>query len=212
MKDTAIRQVRIIVFAKAPQPGFAKTRLIPAMGADAAAWLARQMFVHTVREALVANIGTVELCVTPAIDDPAWSGIRLPDDIEITVQGEGDLGERMARAARRNAEQGRSVLLVGTDCVEMSAALLRAASRKLRDYDAVIHCTADGGYALLGLTKFSPFLFNSIQWSSDVVACTTLSRIGQLGWSVHIGKMLHDVDEALDLHRLPAHWSKHAAA
>jgi len=212
MKDTAIKPVRIIVFAKAPQPGFAKTRLIPAMGADAAAELAQQMLMHTVQEALAANIGTVELCVTPAIDDAAWNGIRLPDGIEITDQGEGDLGERMARAARRNAEQGRSVLLVGTDCVEMSADLLHQAWQVIHDHDAIIHCTIDGGYALLGLARFTPFLFGDMPWSTDAVASTTIARIGQLGWSVHVGQILHDVDEPQDLKYLPEQWGSHVAA
>lgn len=212
MKDTENKPVRIIVFAKAPQPGFAKTRLIPAMGADAAAELAQQMLMHTVREALASNIGTVELCVTPSINDAAWKGIRLPDDIEITDQGEGDLGERMARAARRNAEQGRSVLLVGTDCVEMSAELLHQAWQVMYDHDAIIHCTADGGYALLGLAQFTPFLFANMPWSTDAVASITIARLGQLGWSVHVGQMLHDVDEPVDLKYLPVRWRSHVAA
>jgi len=203
---------RIIVFAKAPQPGFAKTRLIPALGADDAAALAQQMLLHTLHEALAANIGIVELCVTPAIADAAWRDIQLPSGIEITEQGEGDLGARMARATARAVAQGEAVLLVGTDCVEMSADLLRDAGQALRDYAAVIHCTIDGGYALLGLRQYSPFLFSSISWSTDVVASTTIARLGQLGWSVHVGQMLHDVDEPQDLKYLSQQRRSHAAA
>lgn len=212
MNDTATKPLRIIVFAKAPQPGFAKTRLIPAMGADAAAELAQQMLMHTVREALAANIGTVEMCVTPAIDDAAWNGIRLPDGIEITDQGEGDLGARMARATARVVAQGEAVLLVGTDCVEMSADLLRDAGQALNDHAAVIHCTVDGGYVLLGLARFTPFLFGDMPWSTDAVASITIARLGQLGWSVHVGQMLHDVDEPQDLKYLPGRWRSHVAA
>ena len=95
---------RIIVFAKAPQPGFAKTRLIPALGAEGAAELAQQMLSNTLFEALAADIGTVELCSTPKIDDIAWQGIALPLGIEITDQGEGDLGARLARASERAIE------------------------------------------------------------------------------------------------------------
>ena len=56
---------RIIIFAKAPVPGFAKTRLIPALGEAGAAGLARQMLFDTLKEALAAGIGPVELCVWP---------------------------------------------------------------------------------------------------------------------------------------------------
>ena len=123
---------RIIVFAKAPQPGFAKTRLIPALGAEGAAELAQQMLLNTLFEALAADIGTVELCSTPAIDDVTWQDITLPLGIETTDQGEGDLGARMALAAERAIENAGSVLLIGSDCVEMSATLLREAFTRAR--------------------------------------------------------------------------------
>ncbi len=194
---------RIIIFAKAPQPGFAKTRLIPALGAEGAAKLAQQMLFNTLFEALAADIGTVELCITPKIDDIAWQGISLPLGIEITDQGEGDLGARLARAAECAIENAGSVLLIGTDCVEMSAALLREAAQSLHEHDAVIHCTADGGYALLGLKRYSAVLFSDMPWSTDAVASTTIARIRQLGWSLHVGQLLHDVDTPQDLKYVP---------
>lgn len=196
-------RTRIIIFAKAPQPGFAKTRLIPALGAEGAAELAQQMLSNTLFEALAADIGTVELCSTPKIDDIAWQGISLPLGIEITDQGEGDLGARLARAAECAIENAGSVLLIGTDCVEMSAALLREAAQSLHEHDAVIHCTADGGYALLGLKRYSAVLFSEMPWSTDAVASTTIARIGQLGWSLHVGQLLHDVDTPQDLKYVP---------
>ncbi|ADL55921.1 TIGR04282 family arsenosugar biosynthesis glycosyltransferase [Gallionella capsiferriformans] len=212
MKDTANKPVRIIVFAKAPQPGFAKTRLIAALGAEGAAALAKRMLLHTLHEAIAAKIGIVELCATPYIDEAAWQVVAPPLGVEISDQGEGDLGTRLALATERSLIRGESVLLVGTDCVEMSADLLREASRNLFEHDAVIHCTIDGGYALLGLRKFNSILFHNISWSSDAVASTTLSRIGQLGWSVHVGQMLHDVDEPQDLKYLPERWRMHVEA
>jgi len=190
---------RIVIFAKAPQPGFAKTRLIPALGADGAAQLARDMLAHTVQAALAADIGPVELCATPAIHEPAWQDVSLPADVRVSTQCSGDLGIRLAEAAQRALGRGEAVLLLGTDCVEMDAELLRAAAQELQQHDAVIHGTSDGGYALLGLKRFSPFLFDDIPWSTDEVASATLDRLGQLGWSVYVGQMLHDVDEPQDL-------------
>lgn len=191
--------VHTIIFAKAPQAGFAKTRLIPALGAQGAADLARQMLFSTLHAALEAEAGTVELCVTPEISDAAWQGIAIPEGIVISTQGAGDLGARMARASQRALLQGRPVLLTGTDCVEMSASLLRGAAHALNTHDAIIHGTLDGGYALLGFKQFSASLFDGMPWSTDAVASTTLSRIGQLGWSVKVGRVLHDVDEPQDL-------------
>ena len=190
---------RIIVFAKAPKPGFAKTRLIPALGAEGAAELAQQMLSNTLSEALAADIGTVELCSTPKIDDIAWQGISLPVGIEITDQGVGDLGARLARASERAIENVELVLLIGTDCVEMSATLLREAAQSLHEHDTVIHCTVDGGYALLGIKRYSKVLFSDMPWSTNAVASTTIARIEQLGWSLHVGQLLHDVDTPQDL-------------
>jgi rSAM/selenodomain-associated transferase 1 len=197
---------RIIIFAKAPLPGFAKTRLIPALGATGAAELAQQMLFNTLHEAIAAEIGAVELCVTPAIHHPAWRGIQFPAGIEISDQGEGDLGARLALASERALANVEQVLLIGTDCVEMSGGLLREAAQALQEHDAVIHCTADGGYALLGLRRYSPFLFSDMPWSTDAVADITIARIGQLGLSLHIGQMQHDVDEPQDLKYLTGQW------
>jgi len=203
---------RIIIFAKAPLPGFAKTRLIPVLGQTGAAKLAQQMLFNTLHEAIAAEIGTVELCVTPASHHPAWNGIQFPAGIDISDQGEGDLGARLALASERALTNAEQILLIGTDCVEMSGGLLREAAKALQEYDAVIHCTDDGGYALLGLQRFSPFLFSDMPWSSDTVSSTTLARIGQLGWSLHVGQMLHDVDEPQDLKYLPDQWKVHVKA
>ena len=202
-----MKPTRIIIFAKAPQPGFAKTRLIPAIGQAGAAKLAQQMLFNTLHEAIASEIGTVELCVTPAIHHPAWRGIQFPAGIKISDQGEGDLGARMALASERALSNAEQVLLIGTDCVEMSGGLLREAAQALQEHDAVIHCTTDGGYVLLGLKRFEPFLFSDMPWSTDAVANTTIARIGQIGWSVHVGQTLHDVDDPQDLKYLPDHWS-----
>lgn len=197
---------RIIIFAKAPVPGFAKTRLIPSLGDKRAAELANKMLLCTLHQAIEAAVGTVELCVTPAIHHPAWSGIQLPAGIEISDQGEGDLGARLGFAAKRGLDRGEAVLLIGTDCIEISAQLLRSTAIALDHNEAVIHPATDGGYVLLGLSSFDPLLFEDIAWSTDVVAAVTMDRIKRLGWSLEVGAALHDIDEPLDLRYIPVDW------
>lgn len=195
--------VRIVIFAKAPLPGFAKTRLIPALGEQGAADVARRLFDATLREALASEVGSVELCVAPPPSDPVWRGMNIPDDVQWSDQGDGDLGERMARAARRVIAGGESVLLVGTDCPQLTAARLREASLSLHDTDATIIPVVDGGYILLGLRRFHPSLFQSIAWSTESVAFETLCRLGSLSWTVQSYSMLRDVDEPADLVWMP---------
>jgi rSAM/selenodomain-associated transferase 1 len=198
--------VRTLVFAKAPRAGLAKTRLIPALGAEGAAALARRMFDHMLASACAAGIGPVELCATPALDDPAWDGVVIPAGIARSAQGEGNLGERLARHAQRVLGGGEALLLVGTDCIELDEARLRAAAQALERHDCVLHPTLDGGYALLGLTRYHDSLFTDIAWSTASVASTTMERIERLGWSLHRAALLHDIDEPADLHHLPSHW------
>lgn len=197
---------RIIIFAKAPLPGFAKTRLIPALGQDGAAKLARRMLHETLSSAVDAMVGTVELCVTPDIASPAWVGVDIPEGVEVSAQGEGDLGARLARAAQRGLEYGEPVILIGTDCIEMSVALLRSAAAAFKHKNAVIHPAVDGGYVLLGLARFHPLLFENMAWSTDKVVAETIGRIGKLGWSLEVGAPLHDIDEPDDLRRIPMGW------
>lgn len=196
---------RLVIFAKAPQPGLAKTRLIPALGADGAAALARRMLTHTLDQALAAGAQAVELCMSPAPSDPAWQGVALLEAVERSEQGEGDLGARMGRAMDRAlARQQGPVLLMGTDCPALSAAHIAEASHQLEQNDAVLIPVADGGYVLIGLRAPSPDLFTSMTWSTPEVAFETLRRMASTGLHVWQGPVLHDIDEPADLAHLPA--------
>lgn len=200
----------LVIFAKAPQPGAAKTRLIPALGAEGAADLARRMLVHTLQQALAAGVGPVELCMSPAPGNKAWHGVALPAGVTCTAQGEGDLGQRMARAVARVTGQ-QPVLLFGTDCPALTAAHLREADRQLARHDAVLLPVADGGYILIGLKAPCPELFTDMAWSTPAVADETLSRMAALGLRVWRGPKLHDIDEPADLSHLPPHFCNDAS-
>lgn len=196
--------VRTIIFAKAPYPGIAKTRLVPALGEAGAARVALQMLTATLEAAVGANVGPVELSMEPPPNAHEWLCANLPAGIQQSAQVEGDLGARLAHAAGRALLRQEAVLLIGTDCPEISSALLRAAARELQEFGSVIYPAADGGYALLGLTRFDSRLFEDIAWSTPSVAATTLARFQALEWPVHVGPTLYDVDVPEDLGRLPA--------
>jgi rSAM/selenodomain-associated transferase 1 len=203
-----MKPIRIVIFAKAAQPGFAKTRLIPALGEQGAADLAQRMLTYTLREALDAKIGPVELCVTPSSTDAVWQRFTMPDEVQYSDQGEGDLGERLTRVTRRVIADDESVLLIGTDCLELTAFHLLQAADTLRHFDSTLIPAIDGGYALLGLNFFHPSLFELIKWSSNTVFIETLHRLEQLGYSVQSYPSLHDIDEPEDLRWLPKTWGE----
>ena len=204
---------RIVVIAKAPQPGRVKTRLIPALGAGGAAALAARMLACTLVAAFEAAgaadtadpaLGVVELCASPAPGDPAWQGVVVPAGLRWSAQGEGDLGARMAGAARRVLAGGERVLLIGTDCPALDAACLRTAAEALDEVEAVIVPSFDGGYVLLGLRRFDPSLFEGIAWSTSTVAAATRVRLDALAWSYQVLPALQDIDVPADLVHLPS--------
>lgn len=199
---------RIVVFAKAPRPGRVKTRLIPALGEAGAARLAEYMLHHTLGAAWAADIGPVELCIDPPPGNADWHGFHLPPGVQTSAQGEGDLGARMARAARRSLDADQRVLLIGTDCPQLDVQTLRDAALLLDMHHAVMHPARDGGYVLLGLSAFHPALFDDMPWSTAQVATLTRERLAALGWRAAVGRTLADIDEPDDLVHLPPGWQR----
>lgn len=192
----------VIVFAKAPLPGYAKTRLIPALGEVAAAELAAKMLRRTVCAALDAGVGSVELCVAPSADLEIWQQLDLPN-VSISEQGNGDLGQRMARAMARGLSDYSGVLLMGTDCPDLTAAKITEAATMLQNHDCCMVPVEDGGYSLIGLTHFDPHIFNGVSWSSEFVAEQTRQRLADLTLSLAELACLRDIDNPGDLANLP---------
>ena len=93
------KQTCVIIFAKFPAKGMAKTRLQPALGIDGAARMARQLLLHSVEQALAAGF-SVEMCVSPEPTDPCWNELSLPKSLSWSAQAEGDLGLRMLTASQ----------------------------------------------------------------------------------------------------------------
>ena len=203
-----MRPVRVIIFTKAALPGFAKTRLISALGKQGAAYLAKRMLLHTLNESLKSNVGTVEICVTPPPTDTIWKDLALPDELKFSDQGKGDLGERLSRVTQRVIDKDESVLLIGTDCIELTAFHLQQATETLRSFDSILIPATDGGYVLLGLNFFHPCLFKNIKWSTSTVYAETINQLEKLGRSVQIFTSLHDIDEPEDLKFLPDTWKE----
>ena len=203
-----MKPVRIIILTKASQPGFTKTRLIPALGEQGAADLAKRMLIHTLNQSLEANIGPVEICTTPAPTDAIWQDFVSSNKLEYSDQGKGDLGERLSRISQRVIDSGESVLLIGTDCTQLTATHLQQARDGLRNSDSILIPATDGGYVLLGLNFFHPLLFESIKWSTATVCTETIDRLKKLGRSVQNFPSMHDIDEPEDLKFLPATWKE----
>lgn len=184
---------QIAIFARWPEPGKAKTRLIPALGEDGAAQLYRKLLEMTVREARDSGLPfhlRITGCEPQAIRD--WLG----EDLAVKDQGDGDLGAKLARVAAPG-------IMIGSDCPGLTAALLREAASVLPNRDAVIGPASDGGYWLLGLREPCPALFSDMAWSTPKVLPETLLRLEARGINPHMLPELTDIDTPEDLEAWP---------
>ena len=195
---------RVLVFARAPTPGKAKTRLIPALGEEGAAALHRRLVLHCLRAARDSRLGPVELWCAPDARDPFFSECERRLGVSLHPQGEGDLGARMQRAFESALARARRAVLVGSDIPALSSRYLRDAERALDGgYDAVIGPAEDGGYVLIGLSRCDRELFRDIPWGGPEVLAETRRRIAALSWRLSELPALWDMDRPEDLERLP---------
>lgn len=196
----------VIVMAKAPAPGFAKTRLIPALGAAGAARIADLLLQRALIAALQAGLGPVDLCCAPDPQHPALDRHRHHPGLTLSSQGVGDLGERMSRAFDRWWPRAERVLLMGTDAPALDADRLRHAACALDAVDAVFVPALDGGYALVGLRRPAPSVFEAVAWGTPQVMAQTRQRLAAAGLRHAELEALSDIDEPCDLVHLPQDW------
>ena len=190
----------IIVFAKAPVPGEAKTRLVPRLGEWRAARLQARLTLHALRTAQLAD-ASVELHGTRR--HSFFRNLGVP----FRVQHGEELGERMYHAFARAKQP---VILIGTDCPILTPADLRRAARWLRGGCEVVLAPAeDGGYALIACRRLRPELFKDIDWGGPHVYADTVKKLAGCRWRAL--RTVWDVDRPEDLERLRSLRSASAA-
>ncbi len=192
---------RLIIFTRYPEPGKTKTRLIPALGAEGAAKLQRQMTEHTLKQAqklLEFRSLSVELHFSGGNEElmQSWLGsgwVYFP-------QATGDLGERIQTAFQKGFAEGMTrVVIIGIDCPDLTGDRLWEAFETLQNKDLVLGEADDGGYYLVGLNREIPQLFQGINWGSSQVLQQTLTIAKSLGCAIATLPVLSDVDYPEDL-------------
>jgi rSAM/selenodomain-associated transferase 1 len=192
--DTALA-----VLAKAPVAGLAKTRLIPVLGAHAAAILHERLLEHAVATAVDAAIGPVILWCTPQVSHAAFQDLATRHPITLKRQPDGGLGDRMLGAL---AAANDPTIVIGADCPGLTAAHLRDAAAAFDTADVVLVGAEDGGYVLIGTRTPQPALFTDMAWGEPNVLAETRRRIAALSLRAHELAALWDVDTPADLDRL----------
>ncbi len=190
------RRIPVCVFAKPAVAGRAKTRLASAVGAPAAARLARAFFEDT-------WIATGKLpWARPILATTSHAGLDPPAGAEVWLQGRGDLGARLTRILRRALRGSAGAIALGADSPGLPGSRLDEARRMLASHDAVLGPSQDGGFYLLGLTRCPPGLLRFLPWSADDTFERARARLEDRGLSTAILREYFDVDVPADLVRL----------
>ena len=183
----------VLLFLKAPRPGFVKTRLAVDLGNEHACEIFKTLASQTL--ATIPADWPVRIFFTPSdalIEMKNWLG----EDRPFFEQSEGDLGQRLESATRETFANGASsVILLGGDCPSITLNHLQEAAKQLNNNTPVIGPASDGGYWLLGLPQHSPTIFEDIAWSSDSVFTSTLNRLETFDVTPHQLEILEDIDD-----------------
>ncbi len=202
--------LQVAVLARAAVPGAAKTRLIPAVGAEGAAALQAHLTELALRRACATREPVVLWLAGTADDSIQRLGQAL--DVEIRTQPAGDLGDRMLAALRHAQACNRCGIVIGTDCPAQTSADLERAGALLADYDVVLQPALDGGYVLIGMAQARHEIFAQMPWGTDAVLATTRARIRALGLRHAELRALPDLDRPEDIAvALEQGWIGHGA-
>jgi rSAM/selenodomain-associated transferase 1 len=173
------------------------------MGAKAAAGLHEKLVLRTLRTAIQANLGKVDLWCSPSSRHPFFIDCAKEFQVKLYKQPEGDLGKRMGGALKKTLEKASHAILIGTDVPGLTSTDLKKAATILkRGAKIVIGPAEDGGYVLIGMRQYAPELFNRIPWGTGSVMEETRSRLRALGWRWHELRTFWDVDRPEDVERL----------
>lgn len=186
----------LIIFARNPVLGKVKTRLAEEVGDEKALQIYLKLLEHTHKVA--DNVAAQKhVFYTENIDE---FGLLDYFKFQKKLQEGSDLGERMHNAMKSGFDEGyRNVIIIGSDCIELSTEVINEAFEALRTNDCVLGPASDGGYYLIGLRVLQDFLFQDKSWSTSDVLLDTLLDLQNAQLSYKLLPTLNDIDTKTDL-------------
>lgn len=186
----------LLLFVRNPELGKVKTRLAAAIGPEKAL----EIYLHLLQH-------TRDVTQHLPMDKRVYYAGRVPQNdlwpeaqYQKRVQPEGDLGQKMEAAfAAAFADGYTSVVIIGSDCLQLTQEVVQQAFEKLQAHDVVVGPAKDGGYYLLGMKTLHPAIFRNKRWSTAHVFPDTLQDILHLHLSYALLPRLSDVDYVEDL-------------
>lgn len=192
-----MRRAHLLIYAKPPRMGLAKTRLARSLGSPTQARRIAMMTLARTMRAARGGAWTPVLYTAPdsALGDSL--GGLWPAGIERRSQGRGDLTQRLDKGLAETPPG--PVLFIGADAPDLSPALIRRAIRALQTQDAVFGPASDGGFWLFGLNKTartrSPF--GPVRWSGPHAMADVRANLPGTA-RIRLLPQLMDIDTADD--------------
>jgi rSAM/selenodomain-associated transferase 1 len=192
----------LIVYAKRPLPGYAKTRLGAKIGLDESAGVYARFLYNCLMELVDLPLDelNIELSLASPEDIPFFE-LAFPE-FQVNAQIGADLGQRFSHSFSTAFENGaNAVVVIGTDIPNLDQIIIQSAFRSLEEKEVVIGPDMDGGYYLIGTRDKTATLFQDIDWSSEFVFQQTEHLIQAQGLSIDHLPTLADVDTEADFQR-----------
>lgn len=187
---------RLIIFAKNPEFGKVKTRLAATIGHKKALEIYNKLLLRTRLIASPFIEQTIVYFTNYYDTTPEWSSFNQ------RLQVGDALGSRMSNAFEESFEEGcQKVVVIGTDCYEITSAIISSAFKALDTNDVVIGPAEDGGYYLLGMKKNHSEFFRNKKWSTETVFIDTIEDVKKLKLRHKNLPTLTDIDTEKELRK-----------
>lgn len=192
-----------MIFVKNPEPGRVKTRLAKTLGDEKAYEIYLRLLYHTMKMASNADC-VKEVWYSAFVDEEDLFNSKT---FGKKLQSEGDLGKKMSMAFKSAFNEGyERVVIIGSDCPGITDTLIESAFELLAQNELVIGPANDGGYYLLGMSRFIPELFIGVPWSTDKVFGKTVEIAESKQVSLKELPVLVDIDNEDDLNQSNLNW------
>ncbi|WP_018478543.1 TIGR04282 family arsenosugar biosynthesis glycosyltransferase [Pontibacter roseus] len=193
----------LMLFVRNPELGKVKTRLAASVGPETALDIYLHLLQHTRSVTQELPMDKVVYYSERVEEQDMWPSQQYQKQ----VQPAGDLGERMSASfAAAFADGYTSVVIIGSDCLQLTSDIILKAFENLKTHEVVVGPALDGGYYLLGMNGLHPELFQDKRWSTEHVFPDTLYDIERLHLSHALLPYLSDIDNLEDLENLEANW------
>ncbi len=180
------------IFSKMPIVGYVKTRLIPHVGEQSATDIHRYLLKHSLSVAQQSHIKN-ELWVAQEKQHVLDVNDEFYKYAYKAQQGNG-LGDRMAFAIQQGLASHKKVVLMGTDCLDLTPLHIEQSLNALNNVDVVLTPVEDGGFISIACRAFDPRMFQQVAWGSSTALADVLHNLKKLSLRYSLLKPVRDID------------------